>query len=88
MTRRLSTAPEKEAADVPAPAARALAAAVEPLAYSMEDAGKALGGVTTKTLYRWVRDGKLRTTKVGGRTLVRRVELERILAEGETKAAA
>lgn len=55
---------------------------VEPLAYGMEDAAEALG-VSVPTLFRWKKAGLFRTTKVGGRTLVRRVELERMLEAGE-----
>lgn len=62
--------------------------AVQPLAYSLADAGKALGGVSVPTLHRWVRAGKMRTSKVGGRTFVRRAELERLLKEGETESRA
>lgn len=60
---------------------------MEPLAYSLGDAGKALGGVSVPTLHRWVKAGKLRVTKLGGRTLIRRAELERILYEAEQAAA-
>ena len=79
MTRRPSTA-RGDTQNVRTPA-------VEPLAYSLEDAGKALGGISVKTLHRWEREGKLTMTRLGRRTVVRRAELERVLEEGEKRAA-
>ena len=54
---------------------------VAPLAYGLKDAGRALGGVSPKTLYRWARAGKLDIVRLGGRSLVARAELERLLAK-------
>jgi excisionase family DNA binding protein len=53
-------------------------------AWSFPDAARALG-VSTGTLYRLRKAGRLRVTKLGGRTLVLESEIDRVLAE-ETRA--
>ncbi len=52
-------------------------------ARSVSDAARALG-VSTGTLYRLRKAGKLRAVKLGGRTLVLESEIDRVLAEETT----
>ena len=59
----------------------------ERLSYRMDEAARVVG-ISQATLYRLVKDGKLRTVKIGTRTLVTRVELERLLAAGGASPAA
>jgi excisionase family DNA binding protein len=40
-----------------------------------------LGGVSKWTIYAWLSQGKLRRTKVGSRTMIRRSELQRVIHE-------
>ncbi len=53
------------------------------IAYRIEEAAKALCLGRT-TLYRLIREGKLKVIKVGKRTLISASELEAFLAEGGT----
>ncbi|HEY8126119.1 MAG TPA: helix-turn-helix domain-containing protein [Methylocystis sp.] len=55
----------------------------KPRVRSVSDAARALG-VSTGTLYRLRKAGKLRVTKLGGRTLVLESEIDRVLAEETT----
>lgn len=48
------------------------------LAYGVEDAATAMS-VGKSTVWRWIQDGKLRTVKLGGRTLIPRSELLKLL---------
>ncbi len=57
------------------------------LSYSMSEAARAVG-LSQATLFRLVKDGKLETVKIGSRTLVTRVELERLLAQGAQSSKA
>jgi len=50
--------------------------------FSVSDAGIALGGISKWTIYASLSQGKLRRTKVGGRTMIRESELERVIREG------
>lgn len=50
--------------------------------YSVSDAGKLLGGVSVWTVRAWLSQGRLRRTKVGGRTMVTESELERFIRDG------
>ena len=49
--------------------------------YSVKDAAKQLG-VSKWTLHSWLSRGKLQRTKVGGRTMIRESELERVPVDG------
>jgi excisionase family DNA binding protein len=42
------------------------------LAYSIPEAADALGGVSESTVWRMIRDGDLTTSRVRGRTVIRR----------------
>lgn len=50
------------------------------LAYGVEDAATAMS-VGKSTVWRWIHDGKVQTKKIGGRTLIPRSELLRLLEE-------
>ena len=54
---------------------------MDPL-YSVEDAAKALGGISKWTVHAWLSQGKLQRTKVGRRTMIRESELERVVRHG------
>jgi len=62
------------------------APATKRLAYTIEDAGELLGGLSRNSFYRLNAAGKLRLIKVGGRTLVPHSEIVRLL-EGDGEAA-
>ena len=49
--------------------------------YSVPDAAKRLGGLSKWTIYSWLSQGKLRRTKVGGRTMIRESELAKVVKE-------
>lgn len=50
------------------------------LAFSVLEAAASIG-VGKSTIWRWIHDGRLKTVKLGGRTLIRREELVRLLDE-------
>lgn len=57
-----------------------------PLAYNYEDAGKMLGGMSAKTIYRMVKGGQLLPVRGEGRTrLIATFELERWIHENTEK---
>lgn len=56
---------------------------IQRLAYTLEDAGELLGGLSRNSFYRLNAAGKLRLIKVGGRTLVPHSEIVRLLEGGE-----
>jgi excisionase family DNA binding protein len=49
---------------------------------SIDDAAKRLGGISKWTVHAWLSQGKLQRTKVGGRTMIRESELQRVIKEG------
>lgn len=49
---------------------------------SVEEAAQRLGGISKWTVHAWLSQGKLRRTKVGGRTMIRESELARVVHEG------
>lgn len=49
---------------------------------SIEEAGKKLGGISKWTIHAWLSQGKLQRTKVGGRTMIRESELEKVIVDG------
>jgi excisionase family DNA binding protein len=49
---------------------------------SVEEAARRLGGLSKYTVQAWLSSGKLRRTKVGGRTMVRVSELQRVIVDG------
>lgn len=52
---------------------------IQPLAYSIEDAAKLLG-LSRATIYRLLRDKRIKAVKSGHRLLFRRADLEAYLA--------
>jgi excisionase family DNA binding protein len=49
---------------------------------SVEEAAKRLGGISKWTVHAWLSQGKLRRTKVGGRTMIRESELAKVIEDG------
>ena len=49
---------------------------------SVEEAAKRLGGISKWTVHAWLSQGRLQRTKVGGRTMIRESELNRVMNEG------
>ncbi|MGB8834929.1 MAG: helix-turn-helix domain-containing protein [Candidatus Sulfotelmatobacter sp.] len=49
---------------------------------SVEEAAKRLGGLSKWTIHGWLSKGKLQRTKVGGRTMIRESELQKVIEEG------
>jgi excisionase family DNA binding protein len=49
---------------------------------SIEDAARKLGGISKWTLHAWLSQGRLQRTKVGGRTMIRESELQKIIEDG------
>jgi excisionase family DNA binding protein len=49
---------------------------------SVEEAARRLGGVSKWTIYAWLSQGRLQRTKVGGRTMIRESELEKVIQDG------
>lgn len=51
--------------------------------FSVEEAARRLGGISKWTVHAWLSQGKLRRTKVGGRTMIRESELARVIRDEE-----
>lgn len=51
---------------------------MEPLACSVGDAAKSIG-VCKATIYNWMREGRIDTTRVGGRRLVKIESVKRLM---------
>ena len=51
----------------------------EPLAVSVEEAKRHLGGISTATVYRLMAKGHLRKKKIGSRTLIEWASLKALL---------
>jgi excisionase family DNA binding protein len=49
---------------------------------SVGDVARALGGISKWTVHSWLSKGKLQRTKVGGRTMIRESELEKVIEDG------
>jgi excisionase family DNA binding protein len=49
---------------------------------SVEKAAKKLGGISKWTVHAWLSQGRLVRTKVGGRTMIRESELQKVIDEG------
>jgi excisionase family DNA binding protein len=50
--------------------------------YSVTEAAKKLGGISKWTVHAWLSQGKLLRTKIGGRTMIRESELQRVIQDG------
>jgi excisionase family DNA binding protein len=55
--------------------------------YSVEEAAKRLGGISKWTVHAWLSKGRLKRTKVGGRTMIRESELSKIIQDGGKSAS-
>ena len=49
---------------------------------SIEETAKRLGGISKWTVHAWLSQGKMQRTKVGGRTMIRESELQRVIEDG------
>lgn len=49
---------------------------------SVEEAAKRLGGISKWTIHAWLSQGRIQRTKVGGRTMIRESELQKVIEEG------
>jgi excisionase family DNA binding protein len=49
---------------------------------SVREAAERLGGISPWTVHAWLSKGKLKRTKVGGRTMIRESELQRVIEDG------
>jgi excisionase family DNA binding protein len=49
---------------------------------SVDEAARRLGGISKWTVFAWLSKGKLQRTKVGGRTMVRESELQKMIQDG------
>ncbi len=54
---------------------------------SVKEAARRLGGISYWTVCAWLSQGKLKRTKVGGRTMIRESELERMIQDGAKSLA-
>jgi excisionase family DNA binding protein len=54
---------------------------------SVTEAAKRLGGISKWTVHAWLSKGRLQRTKVGGRTMIRESELDKIIEDGGKSAA-
>jgi excisionase family DNA binding protein len=52
--------------------------------FSVEEAARRLGGLSKWTIHGWLSKGKgkLQRTKVGGRTMIRESELQKVIEDG------
>jgi excisionase family DNA binding protein len=53
---------------------------------SVEEAARRLGGISKWTVHAWLSQGRLQRTKVGGRTMIRESELQRVIQVGGKSA--
>ena len=49
---------------------------------SVEQTALRLGGLSKRTVYAWLSQGRLQRTKVGGRTMIRESELAKVIRDG------
>lgn len=54
---------------------------------SVEQTAARLGGLSKWTIYAWLSQGKLKRTKVGGRTMIRESELAKVIEDGGKSAS-
>lgn len=61
--------------------------AVSPRLYSVTDACTALGGMGRTWLYAQIKEGRIRTVKLGTRTLIPAAEIDRIVSDAQAVTA-
>jgi excisionase family DNA binding protein len=49
---------------------------------SVPEVARRLGGISKWTVHAWLSQGRLQRTKVGGRTMIRESELEKLIEDG------
>jgi excisionase family DNA binding protein len=49
---------------------------------SVSEAARRLGGISKWTVHAWLSQGRLQRTKVGGRTMIRESELNKVIKHG------
>jgi excisionase family DNA binding protein len=49
---------------------------------SIEEVARRLGGISKWTIHAWLSQGRMQRTKVGGRTMIRESELQKVIEEG------
>ena len=49
---------------------------------TVDEAARALGGISRYTIHAWLSSGKLQRTKVGSRTMIRECDLEQVIEVG------
>ena len=54
---------------------------------SIEEAARRLGGISKWTVHAWLSQGKIQRTKVGGRTMIRESELQKVIEDGGKSSA-
>ena len=54
---------------------------------SVEETARRLGGLSKWTVHAWLSQGKLQRTKVGGRTMIRESELQKVIEDGGKSSA-
>jgi excisionase family DNA binding protein len=64
-----------------------MAAPLDDPLLSVTEVAHRLGGISKWTVHAWLSQGRLRRTKVGGRTMVRESELRRVIEDGGKSAA-
>lgn len=50
--------------------------------FSVEESARRLGNISVWTVRAWLSQGKLQRTKIGGRTMIRESELQKIIEDG------
>ena len=50
--------------------------------FSIKEAARRLGGILKWTVHAWLSQGRLQRTKVGGRTMIRESELQKVIQDG------
>lgn len=49
---------------------------------TVDEAARALGGISKYTVHAWLSSGKLQRTKVGSRTMIREADLQAVVEVG------
>lgn len=55
--------------------------------YPLKEGRQLLGNIGHTTLYQWVKDGRIRLTRIGGRSFLSASEIERLAGEMSEEAA-
>jgi excisionase family DNA binding protein len=55
---------------------------MEDILLSVPEVARRLGGISPWTVHAWLSQGRLQRTKVGGRTMIRESELQKVIQDG------